>query len=94
MDIKLSAYLLQSQKVVETHDDFDNTARTFASNMALSEEVNGTADDAEDHDAEYRSESRGVEDEEEENEENEIDEDYQQPGETSVGKKLWKFLTT
>lgn len=84
----------QSQKVVETHDDFDNTARTFASNMALSEEVNGTADDAEDHDAEYRSESRGVEDEEEENEENEIDEDYQQPGETSVGKKLWKFLTT
>ncbi|CAK8540885.1 unnamed protein product [Lathyrus sativus] len=81
----------QSQKVVETHDDdYDNTTRTFASNMALSEEVNGTADDAEDHDAEYRSESRGVDDDEE----NEIDEDYQQPGETSVGKKLWKFLTT
>ncbi|WJX80953.1 hypothetical protein P8452_63889 [Trifolium repens] len=26
--------------------------------------------------------------------ENEFDEDYQRPGETSVGKKLWKFLTT
>ncbi|XP_058767473.1 nuclear matrix constituent protein 1 [Vicia villosa] len=82
----------QSQKVVETQDDYDNTTRTIASNMALSEEVNGTADDAEDHDAEYRSVSHGVDDDEEN--ENENDEDYQHPGETSVGKKLWKFFTT
>ncbi|GAU14102.1 hypothetical protein TSUD_169270 [Trifolium subterraneum] len=77
------------QKVGETQDD-------YASNMALSEEVNGTADDAaKDHDAEYKSESRGedaglVDDDDE----NEFDEDYQHPGETSVGKKLWNFLTT
>ncbi|CAJ2669280.1 unnamed protein product [Trifolium pratense] len=81
------------QKVGETQDDY---TRTFASNMALSEEVNGTADDAaENHDAEYKSESRGedagpVDDDDE----NEFDEDYQHPGETSVGKKFWKFLTT
>lgn len=93
MDTKLSAYLLQSQKVVETQDDYDNT-RTMASNVALSEEVNGTADDAEDHDAEYRSVSHGVDDDEENENEVENDEDYQHPGETSVGKKLWKFFTT
>ncbi|KAK2359731.1 protein CROWDED NUCLEI [Trifolium repens] len=82
-------------QVGETQEGYDDTTRTFASNMALSEEVNGTADDAEDHDAEYKSESRGedagsVDDDDE----NEFDEDYQRPGETSVGKKLWKFLTT
>jgi hypothetical protein len=88
-------YLFLSQKVGETQDDYDDTTRTFASNMALSEEVNGTADDAEDHDAEYKSESRGEDaDPVDDDDENEFDDDYQRPGETSVGKKLWKFLTT
>lgn len=82
----------QSQKAAETHDDYDDTT---TNNRALSEEVNGTADDVEDHDAEYRSESRGedagrVDDDDDD----EIDEDYQHPGETSVRKKLWKFFTT
>ncbi|XP_004514409.1 protein CROWDED NUCLEI 1 isoform X2 [Cicer arietinum] len=85
----------QSQKVVEAQDDYGDATRTFASNMALSEEVNGTADNAEDQDAEYRSESHGEDaGQADDDDENEIDEDYQHPGETSVGKKLWKFFTT
>lgn len=83
--------MFQSQRVVGTQDgDGDGDTRTFASSMAMSEEVNGTADDAEE---EYRSESHGedaggvdIEDEDEEG--------YQHPGEASIGKKLWKFFTT
>lgn len=82
--------LFQSQKAAETHDDYDDTT---TNNRALSEEVNGTADDVEDHDTEYRSESGG-EDAGRVDDDDEIDEDYQHPGETSVGKKLWKFFTT
>ncbi|XP_027348862.1 protein CROWDED NUCLEI 1 isoform X2 [Abrus precatorius] len=86
-----SIHVEQSLKVVETHDGYGGTTRTFANNMALSEEVNGTADDVEGNDAEYRSESHGdvadgIDDED--------DEDYQHPGEASLGKKLWNFFTT
>ncbi|XP_061367038.1 protein CROWDED NUCLEI 1 [Gastrolobium bilobum] len=83
-----SVHLAESQQVVKTQDVYVDTTRTFANNMALSEEVNGTA---EENDTEYRSEShgegaRGVDDED--------DEDYQHPGEASMGKKLWNFFTT
>jgi len=81
---------LQSIKGVETRDGYGgDTTGTFTNNITLSEEVNGTADDAEDNDGEYEShgeDAGGVE--------NEDDEDYQQPGEASIGKKLWNFFTT
>ncbi len=83
--------MFQSQKVAETQDDYDDTT---TNNRALSEEVNGTADDVEDHDAEYRSESHGEDAGLVDDDDDEIDEDYQHPGETSVSKKLWKFFTT
>lgn len=83
----------QSHKSVEIQDGYGD--RTLDTKMALSEEVNGTADDVEEHDTEYRSESQGEDaSQAEDDDENEIDEDYQHPGETSVGKKLWKFFTT
>lgn len=95
MGSRFKVYVIgfQSQKIVEIEDVYGDITRTFANNMALSEEVNGTADNVEEHDTEYRSESRGedtggVEDEEED------DEDYQHPGEASIGKKLWNFFTT
>lgn len=86
-----SIHLEQSLKGVETRDDYGDTTGTFANNMALSEEVNGTADDAEENNAEYRSESRG---EDAGGVDDEDDEDYLQPGEASIGKKLWNFFTT
>lgn len=83
-----SIHLEQSLKGVETRDG--DTAGTFGNNMAMSEEVNGTADDAEENDAEYRSESHGGD----AGVDNEDDDEYQQPGEASIGKKLWNFFTT
>ncbi|TKY64972.1 CROWDED NUCLEI 1 [Spatholobus suberectus] len=88
-----SIHLEQSLKGVETRDGHGgDTTGTFANDMALSEEVNGTADDAEENDAEYRSESHGEDAGGVDNEDD--DEDYQQPGEASIGKKLWNFFTT
>ncbi|RDX99236.1 Protein CROWDED NUCLEI 1 [Mucuna pruriens] len=85
-----SIHLEQSLKGVETRDGYGgDTTRTFGNDMALSEEVNGTAE--ENDDAEYRSESHG---EDAGGVDNEDDEDYQQPGEASIGKKLWNFFTT
>ncbi|KAK7340780.1 hypothetical protein VNO77_21493 [Canavalia gladiata] len=86
-----SIHLDPSLKVVETQDGYGDTARTFANNMALSEEVNGTADDVEENDTQSRSESHG---EDAGGVDNEDDEDYQHPGEASIGKKLWNFFTT
>ncbi|KAL5177064.1 Protein CROWDED NUCLEI 1 [Glycine soja] len=88
-----SIHLEQSLKGVETRAGYGgDTTETFANNMALSEEVNGTADDVEENDAEYRSESRGEDAGGVDNEDDE--EDYLQPGEASIGKKLWNFFTT
>ncbi|KAK7394310.1 hypothetical protein VNO78_14832 [Psophocarpus tetragonolobus] len=87
-----SIHLEQSLKGVETRDAYGgDTTGTFANNMAMSEEVNGTADNAEENEVEYRSESHG---EDAGGVDNEDDEDYLQPGEASIGKKLWKFFTT
>ncbi|ESW11327.1 hypothetical protein PHAVU_008G020600 [Phaseolus vulgaris] len=87
-----SVHLEQSMKGVETRDGYGgDTTGTFANNITLSEEVNGTADDAEENDAEYRSESHG---EDAGGVEIDDDEDYQHPGEASIGKKLWNFFTT
>lgn len=91
VDVKVHVIVcFKSQKNVEIQDGYGDMTRNIANNMALSEEVNGTADDVEEHDTEYRSESHGedaggVDDE---------DEDSQHPGEASIGKKLWNFFTT
>ncbi|KAH6774664.1 hypothetical protein C2S51_013068 [Perilla frutescens var. frutescens] len=60
-------------------------------NTALSEEVNGTVGKREYSGEEFRSESRGEDD----NDNNDGDDDeVDHPGQASIGKKLWTFLTT
>ncbi|KAI4352260.1 hypothetical protein L6164_006529 [Bauhinia variegata] len=84
---------VQSDKIVEVHDGYGDTTNNVANNMALSEEVNGKPDSPEDeNDAEYMSESRGevADGTDDQND----DEEYEHPGEVSIGKKLWNFLTT
>ncbi|KAI9127685.1 hypothetical protein K1719_000678 [Acacia pycnantha] len=83
--------LVQSEKIVEIQDGYDETTRNAANHPALSEEVNGTPDDAGDH-AEYRSEESLGEDAG--GADNGEDVDVGHPGEASIGKKLWTFLTT
>ncbi|KAK8694372.1 hypothetical protein V6N13_071926 [Hibiscus sabdariffa] len=77
-------------------DTKDGSAtHTFDVNMALSEEVNGTPEgDGEYSDGDdYKSESHseGLKDEDENDEE---DDETEHPGEVSIGKKVWTFLTT
>lgn len=62
----------------------------------MSEEVNGTPQRAgkyADGD-EYRSESHGNDASHIEDEDEDDEEESQHPGEVSIGKKLWTFLTT
>ncbi|KAI4346808.1 hypothetical protein L6164_007675 [Bauhinia variegata] len=88
-----STHHAQSDKIVEVHDGYGDTTKNLANNMALSEEVNGKPDSPEEeHDAEYRSESHDEDAGDVDDEDG--DEEYEHPGEASMGKKLWKFLTT
>lgn len=62
-------------------------ARTFVDDTAQSEEVNETAGER-DSGEEFRSESREVDDNDGDGDE------VDHPGQASIGKKLWTFLTT
>lgn len=63
-------------------------SHAFVDNIALSEEVNGTAGEREYSGEDFRSESRKEDDDDGD------DEEVNHPGEASVGRKLWTFLTT
>lgn len=63
-------------------------SHAYVDNIALSDEVNGTAGEREYSGEEFRSEDR------EEDDDNGDDEEVNHPGEASVGRKLWTFLTT
>ncbi|KAL0450231.1 UNVERIFIED_CONTAM: protein CROWDED NUCLEI 1 [Sesamum latifolium] len=59
--------------------------------MVMSLEVNGMAEGARDYShEEFKSESHGGEDDNNDGDDDEVD----HPGEVSIGKKLWTFLTT
>ncbi|KAL4362478.1 hypothetical protein GQ457_04G023710 [Hibiscus cannabinus] len=81
--------LQQCETAPDTKDG--SATHTFDVNMALSEEVNGTPEgDGEYSDGDdYKSESHseGLKDEDE-------DDETEHPGEVSIGKKVWTFLTT
>lgn len=62
-------------------------------NMVLSEEVNGTLGKGAGDVEEYIS-GTPVSKSEDEEDEGEDDDDEEHPGQASVGKKLWTFLTT
>ncbi|KAF8389818.1 hypothetical protein HHK36_024337 [Tetracentron sinense] len=73
-----------------------NTDATQLENMELSE-VNETPEGAEYVDeAEYGSEFRGDDDDDDDDNDDDDDDDdeSEHPGEASIGKKLWTFLTT
>ncbi|TYG45576.1 hypothetical protein ES288_D11G185900v1 [Gossypium darwinii] len=90
-------FLQQGETGPDTKDGNAGATKTFDANMALSEEVNGTPQvvgeygDGNDYQSESHSEGHKDEDEDEtEGEENNLE----HPGEVSIGKKLWSFLTT
>ncbi|KAM6572861.1 hypothetical protein CsatA_016941 [Cannabis sativa] len=87
-----SMRLLRCTNIGDTGDVIKNVAETGA----LSEEVNGTPERAEKYSNrdEYQSESHGEDASHVEDEDEEEDEESLRPGEASIGKKLWTFLTT
>ncbi|KAK8569096.1 hypothetical protein V6N13_106974 [Hibiscus sabdariffa] len=87
--------LQQCETAPDTKDGSAGATHTFDVNMALSEEVNGTPEgDGEYGDGDdYKSESHS-EELKDEDENDEEDDETEHPGEVSIGKKLWTFLTT
>ncbi|CAK7335075.1 unnamed protein product [Dovyalis caffra] len=82
-----SMHLVRCANVMDT----DGSARKLGENVALSEEVNGTPEGAGEYGIadENTSETPRDDDEDDDN-----GEEYVHPGEVSIGKKLWTFLTT
>ena len=81
----------QCANIMDTLDG-DGSARRMGENAALSEEINGTPEGAGEYGIadENRSETPRGENEDEDDDE----EESLHPGEVSIGKKLWTFLTT
>ncbi|KAL0332273.1 UNVERIFIED_CONTAM: protein CROWDED NUCLEI 1 [Sesamum calycinum] len=74
----------------DTHGGRVDTANTSVDDVVGSE-VNGMAEGTRDYShEEFKSESHGGEDDNNDGDDDEVD----HPGEVSIGKKLWTFLTT
>lgn len=88
----LCLVILQCGSLADTQDGDANGTKEIVEDMALSEEVNGTPDKGDKHG--NRSESLGVDAValDEDGDEAECEDEH--PGEVSIGKKLWTFLTT
>lgn len=86
----------QCTTVANTEDGFVDATKNTVENTALSEEVNGTPERGREYadGDDYRSESQGDDASNVEDEDEDDDEESQHPGEVSIGKKLWTFLTT
>ncbi|KAJ7971189.1 Protein CROWDED NUCLEI 1 [Quillaja saponaria] len=76
-----STQFVRCEQIADTQDGTVD----LINNMAMSEEVNGTPDGKQEHKIAYEYRSEDDEDD---------DEECQHPGEVSIGKKLWTFLTT
>ncbi|XAR71344.1 hypothetical protein NMG60_11028553 [Bertholletia excelsa] len=82
------------QQFENAEDGNGNATSKLVNDMVLSEEVNGTP---ERRTLEYGHDECGSEahrEEEKDEDEDDIEEESQHPGEASIGKKLWTFLTT
>ncbi|GFY84823.1 little nuclei1 [Actinidia rufa] len=88
-----STPFLQFETAAGAEDGNADTSSKPVDNIVLSEEVNGVLEDGtrEDGNSECRSVSNGEDDEDDSDGD---DEESEHPGEVSVGKKLWKFITT
>lgn len=83
---------VQFKNAGDTHGGRIDTANTSADDVVGSE-VNGMAERARDYSHEdFKSESHGEEDDDDNNDGH--DDEVDHPGEVSIGKKLWTFLTT
>ncbi|KAK6129098.1 hypothetical protein DH2020_037171 [Rehmannia glutinosa] len=69
-----------------------DTANNYMEVMGLSEEVNETAEGAMEYSEDFKTESNGEGDDDDNNDGD--DDEVAHPGEVSIGKKLWTFLTT
>ncbi|XP_022005776.1 protein CROWDED NUCLEI 1 isoform X1 [Helianthus annuus] len=77
--------------------DFENeVANKFPEDMAMSEEVNRTPQQVrESHNDEHEVGTPGARNQEEEDDDNDSeDEEIEHPGEVSIGRKLWTFIST
>lgn len=81
---------------MDTKDVDAGATKTLDVNTALSEEVNGTPEEVGEYGDgnDYKSESPCVGLKDEGEDEDDEEDDLEHPGEVSVGKKLWNFLTT
>ncbi|KAL8247047.1 hypothetical protein R6Q59_008263 [Mikania micrantha] len=87
-----------SQASLKKIDDGENVvANKLPEEMALSEEVNGTPQQVrENHNDEHEVGTPGAQNQEEndEDEDDSEDEEIEHPGEVSIGRKLWTFIST
>ncbi|XP_057963072.1 nuclear matrix constituent protein 1 isoform X1 [Malania oleifera] len=93
-----STQQVQFETAADVQDDNADTSTELVRHMGVSEEVNGSRGGAADcgDREEYRSESfreDGIGDGDGDETEDD-DEEVEHPGEVSIGKKLWTFLTT
>ncbi|PON93515.1 Protein CROWDED NUCLEI [Trema orientale] len=91
-----SMHLVRCTTFGDTEDGYADATKSVAETRALSEEVNGTPEGVGKYANrdEYRSESQGDDASHVEDEDEDDEEESQHPGEASIGKKLWTFLTT
>ncbi|KAG8384529.1 hypothetical protein BUALT_Bualt04G0127400 [Buddleja alternifolia] len=73
----------------DTHGGHADMANTSLDDVVMSEEVNGTAEETRGYSEEFKTESEGEDDNKDRD-----DDEVNHPGEVSIGKKLWTFLTT
>ncbi|KAI7744169.1 hypothetical protein M8C21_020787 [Ambrosia artemisiifolia] len=84
-----------SQASKEVVDVENEVANKFPEDMALSEEVNGTPQQVrENHNDEHEVGTPGAQSQEEEDDSDSEDEEIEHPGEVSIGRKLWTFIST
>ncbi|KAK1383449.1 Protein CROWDED NUCLEI like [Heracleum sosnowskyi] len=81
-----SAGLHRSNAACESQDG--DTENQIVSDMLLSEEVNGTPEQSREY--QNQGDRTGADGEDEDGDDDEVE----HPGEVSMGKKVWKFLTT
>lgn len=83
----------QCSNIMDTLDG-DGSARKMDENAALSEEINGTQEGAGEYGIADENRSETPRDDNEDEDDDGDEEESMHPGEVSIGKKLWTFLTT
>ncbi|KAI3799065.1 hypothetical protein L1987_34355 [Smallanthus sonchifolius] len=86
-----------SQDSKKVADGENEVANELPEDMALSEEVNGTPQQVRDNhndEQEFGTPGAQNQEEEEDDDDDSEDEEIEHPGEVSIGRKLWTFIST